>query len=74
MKKKKKISNRTKAILIVHMFGHPVNIDEIKKIIKNKKIVIIEDAAESHGSRFKKRSSRIFGKIFLLQFFMLINL
>ena len=36
------------------MFGHPVNIDEIKKIIKNKKIDIIEDAAESHGSRFKK--------------------
>ena len=70
---KKKISNRTKAILIVHMFGHPVNIDEIKKIIKNKKIVIIEDAAESHGSKFKKEVVGSFGK-FPASVFMLINL
>ena len=34
----KKISSRTRAILIVHMFGHPVDMDDIKTIIKGKKI------------------------------------
>ena len=67
---KKKISNRTKAILIVHMFGHPVNIDEIKKITKKKKIVIIEDAAESHGSKFKKEVVGSFGKISCFSFYV----
>ena len=67
---KKKISNRTKAILIVHMFGHPVNIDEIKKITKKKKIVIIEAAAESHGSKFKKEVVGSFGKISCFSFYV----
>ena len=67
---KKKISNRTKAILIVHMFGHPVNIDEINKITKKKKIVIIEDAAESHGSKFKKEVVGSFGKISCFSFYV----
>ena len=70
MKLKKKISSRTKAILIVHMFGHPVNIDEIKKIIKNKKIDIIEDAAESHGSKFKNKVVGSFGKISCFSFYV----
>ena len=67
---KKKISSRTKAILVVHMFGHPVNIDEIKEIIKNKKIDIIEDAAESHGSRFKNKVVGSFGKISCFSFYV----
>ena len=67
---KKKINSRTKAILIVHMFGHPANIDEIKKIIKNKKIDIIEDAAESHGSKFKKEVVGSFGKISCFSFYV----
>ena len=67
---KKKINNRTKAILIVHMFGHPVNMDEIKKISKNKKIDIIEDAAESHGSKFKEKVVGSFGKISCFSFYV----
>ena len=67
---KRKISSRTKAILIVHMFGHPANIDEIKEIIKNKKIDIIEDAAESHGSKFKNKVVGSFGKISCFSFYV----
>tara|TARA_A100001011_G_C14297069_1_gene838943 strand:- start:56 stop:1180 length:1125 start_codon:yes stop_codon:yes gene_type:complete len=67
---KKKISSRTKAILIVHMFGHPANMDEIKEIIKNKKIDIIEDAAESHGSKFKNKVVGSFGKISCFSFYV----
>ena len=67
---KKKISSRTKAILVVHMFGHPVNMDEIKEIVKNKKIDIIEDAAESHGSKFKNKVVGSFGKISCFSFYV----
>ena len=67
---KKKITSRTKAILIVHMFGHPANMDEIKEIVKNKKIDIIEDAAESHGSKFKNKIVGSFGKISCFSFYV----
>jgi perosamine synthetase len=67
---KKKISSRTRAILIVHMFGHPVDMDDIKKIIKGKKIFLVEDAAESHGSRFKNKVVGSFGKISCFSFYV----
>ena len=51
-----KISKRTKAILVVHMFGHPVEMDPIIKIVRKKKLFLIEDAAESLGSCFQWRS------------------
>ena len=52
------------------MFGHPANIDEIKEIIKNKKIDIIEDAAESPGSKFKNKVVGSFGKISCFSFYV----
>jgi len=50
---KAKISNRTKAIIIVHLFGHPANMDEIREIAKSKEIKIIEDAAQAPGVLYK---------------------
>jgi dTDP-4-amino-4,6-dideoxygalactose transaminase len=47
---KNKISNKTKAIIVTHMYGNPVNILKLKKIINNDSIIIIEDAAQAHGS------------------------
>jgi len=47
---KKKITNKTKAILTVDLFGHPANIAEIKKIIKNRNITLISDTAQAIGS------------------------
>lgn len=48
---KKKISNKTKAIILVHLYGDCCDISNIKKIIKGKKIIVIEDAAQAHGAR-----------------------
>ena len=48
---KKKITNKTRAIIIVHLYGNPAETYKIKKIIKNKNIKIIEDAAQAHGAR-----------------------
>jgi len=47
---RKKINNNTRVIIVVHLYGNPGDIKEIKKIIKGKKIHIIEDAAQAHGA------------------------
>ncbi|MBI5417863.1 DegT/DnrJ/EryC1/StrS family aminotransferase [Candidatus Poribacteria bacterium] len=51
----KKITSRTKAVIPVHLYGHPANMDEIISICRKHKIKIIEDAAEAHGALYKGR-------------------
>jgi dTDP-4-amino-4,6-dideoxygalactose transaminase len=48
---KKKITKKTSAIIIVHLYGECCNFKEIKEIVRSKKIHIIEDAAQAHGAR-----------------------
>ena len=45
-----KITKKTKVIIVVHLYGNPGEIYKIKKIIGDKKIKIIEDAAQAHGA------------------------
>ncbi len=59
---KKKISKKTKAIIVVHLYGNPGEIYKIKKIIKGKNIKIIEDAAQAHGAR-ESFTNKIVGSI-----------
>ena len=47
---KKKINRNTRVIIAVHLYGNPADIKEIKKMIKGRNIVIIEDAAQAHGA------------------------
>lgn len=47
-----KITSRTKAIMVVHMFGHPVDMDPIIALADKHGLVIIEDAAEVHGAKY----------------------
>ena len=47
---KKKITNKTKVIMPVHLYGSVVNIKQIKKIIKKKDIYIIDDCSQAHGA------------------------
>tara|TARA_B100000963_G_scaffold356180_1_gene375789 strand:+ start:1365 stop:2558 length:1194 start_codon:yes stop_codon:yes gene_type:complete len=51
---KNKINNKTKAIMCVHVLGISSDMDEIKKICKKKKIIILEDTCESLGASFNK--------------------
>lgn len=46
----KKISPKTRAILPIHLFGMPADMDEIKKIAQKYKLLIIEDACQAHGA------------------------
>lgn len=46
----KAITSKTKAIIPVHLYGHPANMEEINKIAKKHNLFVIEDAAEAHGA------------------------
>jgi dTDP-4-amino-4,6-dideoxygalactose transaminase len=46
------ITSKTKAILVVHLYGRPAKMDEINQIAKNHGLKVIEDNAQSHGARF----------------------
>lgn len=48
----KLITKKTKAIIVVHQFGIPANMNAIMRIAKKHKIVVIEDCAQSHGAKY----------------------
>lgn len=57
------ISNRTKAILPVHLYGHPVDMDKIMEIAVKYNLYVIEDATESLGSKYKEKHLGTIGHI-----------
>ena len=65
---KKKITSRTKAVMMVHLYGAVCDIKEIKKITQDKKIFLIEDCAESIGSKYLKKKTGTFGDISVFSF------
>jgi perosamine synthetase len=48
-----KITRRTKGIIVVHLYGHPVNMGPIMAIARRHGLFILEDAAEAHGAEYK---------------------
>ena len=50
---KKAITLKTKAVIPVHIYGHPADMEQINSIAKKNNIVVIEDAAEAHGAMYK---------------------
>ncbi|MBI5045190.1 MAG: DegT/DnrJ/EryC1/StrS family aminotransferase [Candidatus Levybacteria bacterium] len=64
-----KITCKTKAIIVVHQFGHAAPMDEILAIARGHDIKIIEDNAESIGGRYKGRLLGTFGNISCFSFF-----
>ena len=66
---KKAITKRTKAIMPVHIYGQPCNMDEINKIAKENNLLVIEDAAEAHGARFDNKKVGSLGEVGCFSFF-----
>ena len=64
-----KIRWQTKAIMPVHIYGHPCNMDEINKIAKRHGLFVIEDAAEAHGSEIKGKKCGSFGDLAAFSFY-----
>ena len=65
----KKINRRTKAIIITHIYGFPVDMQKIIKIAKRKKIKIIEDSAEMIGQKYKNKKCGSFGDMSTFSFY-----
>lgn len=66
---KKKITSRTKAIMIPHIYGFPADMEKIINICKKKKIYLIEDAAEMIGQKYKNIPCGSFGDISTFSFY-----
>ena len=64
-----KITDKTKAIMIVHIYGLPVDMDPLLSLAKERGIVIIEDAAEMHGQTYKGRPCGSFGDLSCFSFY-----
>jgi len=66
---KKKITAKTKAVMAVHLYGHPCDMDELVLVCKQHSLFLIEDCAESTGSTFNGRLTGTFGDIATFSFF-----
>jgi dTDP-4-amino-4,6-dideoxygalactose transaminase len=57
------ITPRTKAIMPVHLYGHPFDVDAILEICREHKLPLIEDACQAHGAKYKGKTVGTFGEI-----------
>ena len=64
----KQTGRRIKACVPMHTFGHPVRIEELAAICAEWHVELVEDAAESIGSRYKGKHTGLFGKVGVLSF------
>jgi perosamine synthetase len=64
-----KITPRTRAILVVHLFGHPVDMDPVTSLAKKYNLYVIEDCAQAHGATYKGRKVGGIGDIGCFSFY-----
>jgi dTDP-4-amino-4,6-dideoxygalactose transaminase len=65
----KSITKKTKAILPVHLYGAPAQVNKLQKIAKKNKIFLIEDAAQAHGAVYKNKKLGTFGDLSIFSFY-----
>ncbi len=68
------ITERTRAIIPVHLYGMPADMDAINTIAARHKIPVVEDAAQAHGARYRGKRVGQFGKIACFSFYPTKNL
>jgi len=70
----KKITSRTKAILPVHLYGYPADMDIICKLADKYNLQVIEDACQAHGAKINQKSAGSFGDLGCFSFYPTKNL
>ena len=63
------ITPRTRALMPVHLFGHPVDMDRLMEIARRHRLMVIEDAAEAHGAQCRGRAIGGFGDMACFSFY-----
>ena len=71
---KKLVKKKTGAIIVVHLFGNPCQMDDILKIVKSENLKLIEDCSQSHGAKFNNTYVGNFGDIGTFSFYPTKNL
>lgn len=66
---KAKITDKTKVIMPVHIYGHPVDMDPLLELAQQHQIFILEDAAEVHGAEYKGRKCGAMGDLSAFSFY-----
>ena len=64
-----KITDKTKAIMVVHIYGHPCDMDKVMEIAKKYNLYVIEDCAEAHGAEYKGKKVGSFGDVGCFSFY-----
>ena len=70
----KAITSKTKAIIPVHIYGHPANMDSVMSIAKKNGLKVIEDCAQAHGAKYKRQRVGSMGDIGCFSFYPTKNL
>src|SRR5688572_13519038 len=65
----KAITPKTKAIIGVHLYGMPFDIDAVSAIAKKHKLLLVEDAAQAQGAKYKGRRTGVFGEMACFSFY-----
>lgn len=68
------VTSRTRAIVPVHLFGQPVDVDAVLAVARRHDLLVIEDAAQAHGARYKGRRIGRFGHAAAFSFYPSKNL
>ncbi|KYK22478.1 hypothetical protein AYK24_02060 [Thermoplasmatales archaeon SG8-52-4] len=69
-----KISKRSRGIMPVHLYGHPVDLDEINGIAEKNNLFVIEDCAQSHGTIYKGKMTGTFSDAGCFSFYATKNM
>jgi perosamine synthetase len=65
----RRVTEKTKAIMPVHIYGHPCDMDAIMDIAKRRNLVVVEDAAEAHGAEYKGKRVGGIGQLSCFSFY-----
>lgn len=70
----KRITDKTKAIIPVHLYGHPAEMDELMELAEDYNLLVIEDAAQAHGAEYKGKKVGSIGHIGCWSFYATKNM
>lgn len=62
-------NDKTKAIIPVHIYGHPVDMDPLLNLANERGIAVVEDAAQAHGARYREQAVGSLGKVGCFSFY-----